>query len=530
MHLAEILELEARLSADREREDDELWRRERAIVAAQPEKWREDTPRNEQTRAWLRALPEDERTDTSGWIAGLRWSRRALLLAGVIVGGGLAAGLLRYDGTHPINVLPWIAILVILPLLTSVVSAIALIALQRSGTSRRGDISLFIPIARVFLWLSERFTDPSTRQRMRGIRARLASTEGFPRSGRESKQRKPSPADEDASRWRSAVESYRTRRGAYPGLEARIAFSAAQLFSIALSVSALVVLVTRVVSSDLAFGWSTTLSLQPERLRALTDILSVPFAWLVGHAPSEELIEATRYVRLERGYTATGASSTGSGPWWSFLFWSALCWGLLPRVALLLVNEGLRRRYQRALPPLTPDVEALLHRLRTPLVEFEAEREDPGDDAPLPLSPAREIELPQDARRALVFRWRDAAFDDATIDAILARRHGLRSGTLHDAGGLSFESEDTGLASLRELDPLDPVAIFVESWETPDRAMARLIERIRRAGTNRPILVFGSAGDAADNSLWRDYLGQLHDPYLSFKPFEEANDEQRGEQ
>lgn len=530
MNLAEILELEARLSADRERDDNELWRRERAIAAAWPDRKPEDTPRGEQARAWLHALPRSERIDTSGWTAGLRWSRRALLLAGALVGGGLAAGLLRYDGTHPINVLPWVAILVLAPLFTSVISALALLALQRSGTKEGGDTSVFLPLAHLFVWLSERFTDAKTRQRVRDIRARLAANDLLTGASRASAEKERGAAEEQPSRWRSAVETYRSRRGAYPGLEARIAFSAAQLFSIALSATALVVLVTRVVSSDLAFGWSTTLSLQPERLQALTDILSAPFAWLVGHAPSEALIEATRYVRLESGYTASEARSTSSGPWWTFLFWSALSWGLLPRVALLAVNEWLRRRYQRSLPPLTPDVEALLHRLRTPLVEFEAERADPGDDAPLPVSSARDVELPEDARSALVFRWRDAAFEDATIDMTLARRHGLRSRNLHDAGGLNFESEDAGLATLRELDPLDPVAIFVESWETPDRAMVRLIERIRRAGTKRPILVFGSAGDAADTALWRDYLGQLHDPYLSFKPFEEASDEHRDEQ
>lgn len=86
--------------------------------------------------------------------------------------------------------------------------------------------------------------------------------------------------------------------------------------------------------TDLAFGWSSTLIDQAQVVTRITDILATPWQWFWPAAvPSAELVEATRYVRIN----PQAGDTQWAGGWWQFLLASLLVYNLLPRLLLTSV-------------------------------------------------------------------------------------------------------------------------------------------------------------------------------------------------
>lgn len=91
---------------------------------------------------------------------------------------------------------------------------------------------------------------------------------------------------------------------------------------------------TLLLFTDLAFGWSSTLIDQPQRVVQLSQTLAAPWQWFWPTAvPSVELVEATRYARIN----PQAGNLQWAGGWWQFLLASLLVYNLLPRVLLALV-------------------------------------------------------------------------------------------------------------------------------------------------------------------------------------------------
>ena len=106
-----------------------------------------------------------------------------------------------------------------------------------------------------------------------------------------------------------------------------------QTFAVFFNVGALASALYLVAFSDLAFSWSTTLQLEAADLQRWTDLLSAPWApFFAGARPSPELIETTRYFRLQDGSFPAAVSPAGLGGWWPFLVMCMAVYGLLPRL------------------------------------------------------------------------------------------------------------------------------------------------------------------------------------------------------
>ena len=95
------------------------------------------------------------------------------------------------------------------------------------------------------------------------------------------------------------------------------------------------------LSTDLAFGWSSTLIDDEQRLLTLMGALAWPWHGLWPSAvPDAGLLEATRYIRIE-----PAASTARAGDWWPFMMASLLCYNLIPR---LLLGLALQVRWRLA--------------------------------------------------------------------------------------------------------------------------------------------------------------------------------------
>jgi hypothetical protein len=132
---------------------------------------------------------------------------------------------------------------------------------------------------------------------------------------------------------------------------------------------ALAVFLALVMFTDLAFGWSTTLSLSAVNLEGLVRALALPWSWVfVDAVPSSEVIEATRYYRSE-GVLAPPPQPAMLGLWWSFLVLAMLVYGFVPRLLSFVIAGWLLKRSVRQAYLAHPQTRTLLERLTPPRVE-----------------------------------------------------------------------------------------------------------------------------------------------------------------
>ena len=487
LDLAALIDLEVQLAEDEGGAETDLADRDRVIGQAM-------TLRRPTRRALLARWVSEMRS-ARGWSFGRaaeRAHRRASALLSVLmflVGAMVAFGIFHFTGDHPINVLIVLGVFVFVQLLTLAVSVLTLAIATVSPGFFEG-----LPLVVLAQRLAARLWQQAS--------AHLSD-----------------------DRARSALHRFLARRSLYHRVERHLLFRHLQLAAAWFNVGALAVLLIDVTVTDLAFGWSTTLQLGPERFFQLCERLAAPWAgWLEDAVPSLELVRATQYFRLESAYVgvdqgARVADPALSGQWWPFLAACLSFYGLLPRVVLVVWSSVMVSVSLRTLPLDTPDIERLVARLTPPPIQ-RIHEEDPGIVTPLGvgLEPVGSTPGTQAKGDALGVLWREADCPEASVGGFLKSRYQLGlQGPLGNAGGHDF-SDDQRLIQRIGPDDRSLVLIVAEPWTVPDAALKRFLRSIRSRAKNRPIVVaLTDGGSEEDVAIWAGYLAELRDPYLYFE-------------
>lgn len=495
--LQHLVDLVAQLEHDQALPEAVLRRRDRPVgkelapLATQP------LP---QLCGWLERIGEQQSPSLGSRVASaLRVGTLVLLLVGLLLGWLTAAAVFYYDGSHPVNIINALAVFV---------GAQALLLLV-TGISLLPDKGLrFLPGMRS---LREAFSCLSP-----GRLPRLLSR-FLPAKYREAT--------------RSFLGTTSAHRALYGRVEKWLILRSGQGFGVTFNLGALAGCLYLVVFSDLAFGWSTTLQTEPAELKALTDLLSWPWAGVIPQAqPSLDLIEATRYFRLQAGSLPGIADSSPVilGEWWPFLFLCLLVYGLLPRIlTLAFAASRLQRALQQTLLHL-PGVPAIFDRLNSQWVETRAEQPEQALDTPL------ETQLP--SRLAGTFRgqpvvaidWGATGLDAETFGPWLQQAWGgILQGYFAAGGSRSLDQDRKVLRSVAASPP-GPVLLLVKSWEPPMAEFNDFLRDLRRAlDPVRPIAVvpvgLGSSSEPlpAEGELaavWATLVKQLGDPWTFIAP------------
>jgi hypothetical protein len=487
--LADLIDVEAQLARDREAEPAALAARDRALVpGAEPDD----------------AAPGRRAALLSRWVGALRTSapparfpgaraERALALlrlvlaaAGLALGWGTAAALLRFEGGHPVNV--WNALLVFVFLQLALLLVLAL-----SLAGARG---------RAAPWLGP-------------LRAAVGAAFERLAGGR-------------AGRARALWGMLRSRRSLYHHLEPWLLLGLTQVFGVLFNVGALLGLLRTVAFTDVAFGWSTTLvELDPSRFHALVHALALPWRWLWPSAdPGPALVEATRYSHLSAAYVTAGRAADPAqvGGWWPFLAAALATYGLLPRLATLALASWRARTLVRRLPLDDAEVTRAVRRLTEPRVETRA---PVPEAAPPPLAGGVPASLaPAPGGRCALVLWRDVP-GGPVLERLVAAQTQRPVAAVAAADGTDAAAPGWDAA----LGAAEPVVVVAEAFEAPDRGALRLLAELREAvGPRRHVLVLlvdavrGLPRPARPEDLvvWRDGLAHLADPYLAVEPLRGA--------
>lgn len=358
--LENLIDLELQLQEDRDRESQDLRRRDAAIgqqIDAQ------QLAAAGQDRAmflaWLRHVRQqgEGRPPSPGRQIGLLLEvvGLVLVLSGLSIGFGAVTGWLRMNPAEPVNAIFFWAVIIGLQDLMLCVWLVAVLPTSWLRLLPGAEafqmmlrlIARALPLA--VTWLATRISAEH-----RAILARLRGT----------------------------LQSW---SWVYGKMRLWKFITLTQLFAVAYNVGAILAFVGISYGNDPAFGWKSRL-LTAEQLHALVRILAVPWSWFwPAAAPTLEHIQLTRFSSLDPRYAESFESRVGEADawllWWPFLLACLLFYGLAPRIATLAFSQWRLRRALAGVKLDHGDFYKLKDRLTRPLVETQATAPEVGEEA-----------------------------------------------------------------------------------------------------------------------------------------------------
>jgi hypothetical protein len=430
----------------------------------------DDTTR---VRGWWRRI-----TDHGDNLPGRRlhharsWLNLALALVGLIGGSGLALAAFRYDGSYPVNVVRLLALLVA-PQITLLALNLFLIPGRLPGLRVVQDaLSAFNPGALAAAIYRQLTGKPESR----------------------------------VFDWASAPTSATRRFGKWQMLYW------SQIAGVAFNISVIATAAMLIAFTDLAFGWSTTLSVDSATASGIVHAIAAPWAGLFpASVPDAALVERSQFFRLE-GYGGLPDSRVLTG-WWSFTVLAVITYGLLPRLAFLIVAGWRLRQATRNLLLSDSRVVALLDRMGTPALETRALQ--PGEQTPPSAHAAGTVARAEFAGTASAVIWNQSAAADEASELIRSRL-GFAVATVLNAGGGSLDEERQSLSRLANTP--DPVVIVTAAFEPPLLEFVDFLGTLRTIiGDSPSIIVLPIAEDrravtAIERENWSQAVGRTGDP------------------
>ena len=339
--MEDLVDFEYALSLDRSSSVQSTVDRDRAFILTRPS---HEQGRSRLFLEWTRfRRKSDSDTPWPGHPLSEAWGviKWVVILVSAFGGGITATSLLVYNGDRPINVAWFLAILVIPQIFLSVFSLAFTLVLHPFGWVPKPSGTLPGRLI-IRLWT--------------GFRTRL----------KDSHMRLSGPS------WRETVERLSIHRKWIVWQF----YTLMNLSGVALNLGVLVASLFLVAFSDKAFGWQSTMRIDPASVHSWVEVIALPWSGLWGEGvgyPTLAQIESSK-VTLQAIPNLQDTHALAS--WWSFLLLSITFYGLLPR-ALLAIYGSTRTRVCLARPDLNhSDAEDLWNRIHSERVEFSSGRPD----------------------------------------------------------------------------------------------------------------------------------------------------------
>jgi len=431
---------------------------------------------DERVLAWWSQIAPAEEISSGDRLERLRRvATMALVIVGVLLGASLAGVAFGYEGDYPVNLFALLAVLVGIPLLLLLFTLLLL----------PGRLPGFV-----------------------GVQSVLAGM--------------------NAGRWVGAwLDRYAQTDlfSEFPGGRKTNAFARWQLvvfsqwLAVGFFVGVLTVAWLLVAFTDLAFGWSTTLQIDPATVHSWVANLARPWSnWLVVATPDAGLVEVSRFYRLEEGgMPATRAARLGE--WWPFVLMTVLTYGLLPRLLLFGVAIWRLDVASRMLLRDDPEVTALIDRLTLPRLDYHGELEDtPAVTEGALSAPPLTAALSAEDNSTVVLIWNDA-LPESAANEWLAERFGVRAKQVIGMGALQGSTLHRDQLE-RISSGVQRLVIFTKGWEPPLLEFSDFLDLIREVVGEVaslilvPIDVTGRQVRMSERDIWARVLAPRRDSGL----------------
>ncbi|HEB70074.1 MAG TPA: DUF2868 domain-containing protein [Desulfobulbus sp.] len=336
------------------------------------------------------------------------------------------------------------------------------------------------------------------------------------------------PAAMDTHRWLAGLSGrLRRRHRSYGLLFVLPFFLMIQLGGIGFNLGVLAATLLKVVGTDIAFGWQSTLQLGSETVYRLVRAIASPWSRFlpagVGY-PDPDQIRGSQMVLKDGIYHLTTGNLVS---WWPFLCLSVAVYGLLPRVCLLLAGWWSSRSLLRRLDFATADQHQLLHRMLTPRLSTESDREElpvqeKGEDKPV-----EEDVVPPAGGRVLAL-IPDELFDDCGQEELAELVRDRLGQRLERCLRINHEAEDEDVfqeIQRENLTETDALLLLQEAWQPPIEELFFFLRSLRELVGEKVLLSIVFIGKPnsetiftppaqQDYQIWRKKIETLGDPYM----------------
>jgi hypothetical protein len=328
----------------------------------------------------------------------------------LLIGFFAGVGLLSYSGDAPVNIIYYLFVAMIIPLIGMLMTIVSMLS--------KGDVLNFLTLFLPLHWIEKFVSLLPFVEKMEDFNEKFSS---------------------DLKKW---MFIYRL-----------------QLFSLLFSIGLFFGLLFMVATKDIAFSWSTTLSITPAGFQEFLALLSTPWATFFPSAvPSVELVELSQYYRLGEHLNPEMVQNANKlGGWWQFLALITLFYAIFLRMILLLVSFYFYKKQLDKEFFSIDGVEILLREFQTPYVSTES----PNIEKHLEVKEKVTIQIKEDTHRAYgnILGWN---FSDDEVSLINDSKE-IKGLGVHTAGGSHTYAEDQNIAK----EMRQTVLLYVKAWEPP---------------------------------------------------------------
>ena len=516
--LTDLIDLEYFFQMDQNTSPEALDQRDRHIFLKhlQPQAAGKEQ-RQSLIMGWLqrRRVMERQSREEQTFLPGEAFAEVYRLLWGLMMAIGFCCGvsltlsLLAYKGSEPLNVAVYFGWLVLTQvLLLALLGLLTPMRLQQRFTAHRRSF-----VYSLLSGISIKAT----------MKLKAASLKQLSQSQKEG--------------FKAVVGLVRRQKAVYGPLFFWPLFILSQTCAVAFNLGVLLTTLVRVLSSDLAFGWQSTLQVSPQAVYKMVQIVASPWRWFipspVGY-PSLDQIEGSKLI-LKEGIYHLHTQDLVS--WWPFLLLAVLFYGLLPRAFLLAASLWTCRRRLRRLSFNTVDCDRLMTRLITPVVTTQGQPQAPSPPQSPPMPAAEQVSepaqgqktrrLPPDGLVALIPDDIYADCPDDTLHGFIHARLGYVLAEKIRVEG-NWQSDRQAMEDLRDLewdDHRPKVLILQEAWQPPIMEILIYIQELRKWLGREAKIMMLLIGLPADGTIftavssenwrvWQQKIDQLADPYL----------------
>jgi len=309
-------------------------------------------------------------------------------------------------------------------------------------------------------------------------------------------------------------------------------FSLVQLGGVGFNLGVLGATLLKVATTDVAFGWQSTLQPGAEAVFRLTKLIALPWSWAlpagIGY-PDLAQIQGSRIILKEGLYRL----STGNLiSWWPFLCLAIAVYGLLPRLLLFLGSRISSRLLLRRLTFNTAAHRQALRRMMTPRLSTTPMVTIPENREQIPGEPVKKNTFSPIGKQGVAL-IPDEIFDDCPqqeLTRLIQDRTGVNV-DLYLRINQPGDNKERLFHEIRQsITPdTDTLVILQEAWQPPIEEFFTFLNQLREAAGKQTLLSIILIGKptpntiftgvrAQDYTIWRQKIISRGDPYLQSIP------------
>ncbi|WP_457554275.1 DUF2868 domain-containing protein [Desulfobacula sp.] len=439
------------------------------------------------------------------------WMVYAMALSGGVAGISMACSFLAYYGNHPINVTVFIALFIVLQLFLMLLILIFLVR-KGIGTKKRKNQYQNTIIHTLISYLFFNVLPSVLKKTGKTIFKKNLDSLAY------------------------TTSLIRMKNREYKDFLFWPIFILASVFAFCFSAGALGGTFFRVVVSDMAFGWQSTLMTSGARVYDLVSSMALPWSWIIPEYlahPTLEQIEGSRII-LKNGLSVLATQDLVS--WWPFICMGILVYAAIPRAFLIITGVLAQKYVLRQFDFKRPRFRQVIARMQSPVLDIDVngtaadqaiEKNLTREIKEMPLFKTRP-EIP--GQKALLLVSKNV-YSNETIKKVIKGIESQLFFNVKETIGIFFDvnKDADAICQMNQINA-DQVILVQEVWQPPIRGLLYYIAQIKAAmPEDRSLLIFltrdaGQADLCVDKTdinydVWKKAVFKLANPFIVVQRF-----------